>query len=181
MVVTSNSGEKFELSLPFYLLALIVKQRSKILFKSRFRNPAIINSLYDKVSNCIQQFDLFLQFHSESNREYMELLPNNVLHILISQWKISHEFAYHMVRNSIKTIYKFKDEEWTQLVDQYRAVHDNFDYKSFYDDKKVEGDKGKITEHIISERSKLWNIISPQLYTLFWVLKPEHIHVPDNA
>lgn len=111
----------------------------------------------------------------------MELLPNNVLNILINKWKISHEFAYHMVRHSIKTIYKFEEEEWHEVVTQYKAVHDNFSYTSFYDDKGVEGDKGKITAHIISEREKLWSVVSPELYALFWILKPEHIHVPNDA
>ena len=64
------SEKGLSLSLPFYLLALLGKQRSKVAYLSHFSRCVVISNLYDKLSDTIQQFHLFLRFQLDSPAHY---------------------------------------------------------------------------------------------------------------
>ena len=50
-----------KMSLPFYLLVLLGKQRSRIAYFSHWQRCIVISNLYDKLNDTIQHFLLFLR------------------------------------------------------------------------------------------------------------------------
>jgi len=48
--------KKIRLSLPFYLLVLLGKQRSRIAYLSGFMRCVVVSNLYDRLNDTIQHF-----------------------------------------------------------------------------------------------------------------------------
>jgi len=158
---------------------MISQQKNRLLYSSGFKNPVAINFLYDKMNESLFQFSLFLKYHSDSHAQYLELLPPNALELLMVKFKVSPELAFQVVRMGFKPINKLIDTKWKELVQQFVEIFEKFDYAEFYKITGVENDL--MTPKIIESRKSLWKTVSPDLYTLFWVLQAGHINVPKEA
>ena len=180
-VYCDDDDKSSTFSLPFYLMLLMSKVRDKVFFRSDFATPVIVNMLYDLVTEAIMQFGLFLSYHYADNfATYGQLLPDNALKAM-AHFKVCPEIAYKVFRPSVKPLYKMEEREWADLVLLIRNSFEDFAVERSPEPRAEESDCGAIAAYIAADRNKIWEYISPEVYTAFWVLEPEYIFVPVEA
>jgi hypothetical protein len=178
MKVYRDDDKEVVLSLPALLTILMSKMKDKILFKSDFSKPELINKLYDIINESLIQLSLFLSYHSDSSTHYGQLLPENPWNLLL-ELKVSPEMSYKLIRASIKPLYKMDEKEWQETVTRMKATFDNWPQANMLVNEGSEEDK--LVKFINNDRSKFWIQVSPELYALFWILETEGICVPTEA
>lgn len=178
MKVTRDDDKEVLLSVPAFLIVLLSKMRDKILFKSDFSKPELINTLYDMINDSLIQLSLFLSYHSDSSSHYGQLLPDNPWNLLL-ELKVSPEIGYKLIRPSIKSVYKMDEKEWQDTITSMKLTFDSLPQAKFF----VGGDEddNKLMKHIYADRAKFWLSVSPELYSLFWILETENVYVPSSA
>jgi hypothetical protein len=178
MKVCRDDDKDVTLSLPALLTILMSKMKDKILFKSDFNKPELINKLYDIINESLIQFSLFLSYHSDSSAHYGQLLPENAWSLL-QELKVSQEMAYKLIRASVKPLYKMDEKEWQDTVTRMKLSFDCLPHANML----VGGgpDEDKLSKYLAVDRSKFWLSVSPELFTLFWILETENIYVPTEA
>ena len=177
VTVYSDDDKEYVLSLPFYLIILMSKMKDRIQFKSDFTEPRLIDMLYETLCISMTQFGLFLSYHSDSGGHYGQLLPENPWQIM-SNFKVGPEIAYRILRPRYKSLYKFETREWTDLVAFFKKTFDEFPFDNIYLNPREPEPEDKVYDYLKNERSKIWQFLSPDLYTLFWLLEPENLTVP---
>lgn len=178
MKVYRDDDKEVVLSVPTLLTILLSKMRDKILFKSDFSKPELINTLYDMINDSLIQLSLFLSYHSDSSTHYAQLLPENPWDLLL-ELKVSPEIGYKLIRSSIKPVYRMDEKEWQDTITRMKLTFDSLPQAKFF----VGGEEEdhKLTKHVYADRSKFWLSVSPELYSLFWILETENVYVPSSA
>ena len=181
MSVYCDDDKTYEFSLPFYLMVLMSKMRDKTMFKSDFTKPVVVNMLYDTMTESIMQFGLFLRYHySDNHSVYNQLLPENSLSVM-AHLKVSPEVAFKIFRPSVKYLHKMEAREWEELVQLARRSFDDFAVEKRYGGGRALSDTDVISGFIVDVREKAWESMSAELYTTFWMLEPDNVHVPVDA
>lgn len=178
MKVYRDDDKEVVLSLPALLTIVMSKMKDKILFKSDFNKPELINKLYDTINESLIQLSLFLSYHSDSSSHYGQLLPENPWNLLL-ELKVSPEMAYKLIRASVKPLYKMDEKEWQDTVTRMKTTFDSLPQANMLVYNGQEEDK--LTKYIGAERSKFWLSVSPELFSLFWILETESVYVPTEA
>jgi hypothetical protein len=173
-------GSYIKLSLPFYLLVLLGKQRSRIAWFSHWQRCIVISNLYDKLNDTIQHFLLFLRYQSDSPSHYEQLLPPNPLFVLLNCLNLSPEIAYQIVRLSYKPVYRLTEGEWDLMVLTYKKSFEEVVYEDTYKERAV-ADEWNLNGMVKDCRTNIWAGMSPELYTLFWALEPKQLTVPKET
>jgi THO complex subunit 2 len=176
--VFCDNDVEYTLSLPVYLIILMSRMRDKLVYKSDLSKPTLINMLFDMINESLVQFGLFLSSYPEFFTNRCQLLPDNPWEVM-TNLKVSPEIAYQILRYSFKPIYKLEETEWSEVVQKFKSSFDDFPYKTQYIAAAVENDK--ISSYAEGERAKMWQMMSPELFTLFWYLDSEHLFVPQDA
>jgi len=88
--------------------------------------------------------------------------------------------AYQIVRSSYKPVHRLNEQEWECLVLTYKKSFEELVVEDMYKERSVNPD-WDLNHLVKSCRKGIWNGMSPELYTLFWVLAPSHLTVPKDA
>jgi hypothetical protein len=72
--------------------------------------------VYDEYTTSIVQLVKVLTLLASDYQQYAKLLPANSLRLMIIQYKIPIELAFHIFRNSIKNTSSMASDEWASIL-----------------------------------------------------------------
>lgn len=136
------------------LLLVLVNRRQKMVFEMESSQLKFISQLYDECHAVFLQYVLFLQ-QAYSASEYDELFPD--VRELLCDYKFEPAVVFHIYRPILKRI------------EHSRLVSGSSDAQRWHD---ITCDVEK------SLPARLWRIISPEFYMIFWTLSIDDIYVP---
>ncbi|CAI2362951.1 unnamed protein product [Moneuplotes crassus] len=166
-------------SFAFLFMVLVGVTSKTVLYCHDSSQLRFLSSRHDDLHSIFIQINEFLMFAEKHPSSYEQLLPTNPLHVLTRTFGMHPEQVFTTIRHCLKPLYELSPEEFKAKTEEFKDV---LDYHLSENAKCIgtecSNDYFTEKEYLIDQKNKVWNFITPELYTLFWYLQLSNIHCP---
>lgn len=173
-------AQKAPLSLAMTINVLLAQNIQSLLFRKEAIQLKQESSVYDRLQSLFHQFNLFISDEAETPEQYEALLPVEPITKFVAQYKLPPEVVFQIYTPCLKPLYEYSEEDYTKIIASCKEVLDRHLANLISEKNEEESEYFTESKYMHDKVENLWEAISPELYTIFWVLKLSDIVVPKE-